>query len=95
MRKTDFEKLINMKTKTFFYSIYPKSRTYGKTILNVYRIEKNAIESLGLVEVNETNTRGYHFETFIFLINNRFLPKSYYKLSYCEWIAKGIKIIGI
>ena len=94
-----------MKTKTFFYSIYPKSRTYGKTILNVYRIKKNAPESLGLVEVSETSTRGYDRETFIFLINNGFLPKSYYALSYCEWRgngyycpeveAKGIKIIGV
>ena len=92
-----------MKTKTFFYSIYSKNN--GKTTLNVYRIRHNVPERLGLVELSEARTRGYDSETFNFLINKGYLPKSYYHLSRCDWQgsgyycpeveAKGIKIIGV
>lgn len=73
--------------KHFFFTINDRRGSY--TTLKIFQIKKNTAHFRGYVKVNELSTKGYRSEVFNWLINNKYIPKSYFKLSSCAWSGEG------
>ena len=73
--------------KTFIF--YKQYVGRGKTEITIHRIIKNKPVFVGRTSYNDNSTPGAISEALQYLINNRYLPLSYYYLSENSWRGNG------
>ena len=89
--------------KTF---IYTERNNKNSTVeVSVYQIKRNNPELIGKLTYTKGSTLGADSEVLNYLIENKYIPKSYYNLSENEWrgagyycnkvLEKGVRIIGL
>lgn len=93
-----------MKTFIFKENKYRNRKRNNRECV-IYQIKNNTPIIIGIISYTTGSTMGAESEVFHFLIENGFIPKSYYNLSKNEWRgggyycqeveSKGIKIIEI
>lgn len=65
------------------------NRTRNNRCARIYRIVKNQPKYLGWVEYSTGSTQGDESEAFHWLMDNGYIPKSYYNLSKSDWSGAG------
>ena len=76
--------------KTF---VYVETRYHNRKRNNrearIYRVVNNQPKYLGFTQWSTGSTMGSDSEVFHWLMDNGYIPKSYYALSENEWRGKG------
>lgn len=93
-----------MKTFIFTEERFP-NRMRNNRCLRIYRVVNNQPTYLGFTEYSTGSTMGAESEAFHWLMDNGYIPKSYYNLSKSDWSGagyycqvvedKGCKIVGV
>lgn len=77
-----------MKTFIFTEERFPNKKRNNR-LLRIYRIVHNRPKYLGWVEYSTGSTMGAESEAFHWLMDNGYIPKSYYNLSKSDWSGAG------
>lgn len=77
-----------MKTFIFTEERFP-NRMRNNRRLRIYRVVNNQPKYLGFTDYSTGSTMGAKSEAFHWLMDNGYIPKSYYHLSENDWQGSG------